>query len=153
MRPSALARFRRAHLILQSCGSRPSRALMLFQDGRKQVSCFIAVSWASSGSVYGWFSSAAPARGTSVIDPRLPSLRFGGGTVSLGLGVKVTVEVMAIGEAFAATREGVGEAFPKDWKGLGAVVALSDRVRIEATRWSLLPWVDDLDFVVDGDPV
>ena len=90
------------------------RAPMLFQDGRERVSCFIAVSWASSGSVHGRLSSSASVPGTIVCDPRRPSLRFGGGVVSLGFGVKVTVEVMAIGEAFATTGGGVGEAFPRD---------------------------------------
>ena len=56
------------------------------------------------------------------IDPRLPSLRFGGGTVSLGLGVRVTVGVLGM------------VAVTMDAGGAEAVVAFSDRLRIEAAR-------------------
>ena len=112
MRPSASARFNRDHLILHSCGSRSSLAPIVFQDGRDRVSCFMAVSWRPSGSVHGRFNNAAPAPETSVLDPRLPSLRFGEGIFSLGFGVNVIVEVTATGEAFAMAGGGFGEALP-----------------------------------------
>ena len=56
-----------------------------------------------------------------LIDPRLPSLRFGEVTVSFGLGVKVTVGVTVMVDV--VNMGAVGAA---------AVVALSERVRIEA---------------------
>ena len=124
MRPSWSARFKRPHRILHSCGSRCSRAPIVFQDGRERVSCFMFANSRSSDSVHAR-ESDSPGRalasgGRMLNDPRLPSLRSGEVT---GLGVKVTVGVSGIVDVFSM---GAG--------GAAAVVALSERVRIEAAR-------------------
>ena len=47
-----------------------------------------------------------------------------GGVVSLGFGVKVTVEVIATGGAFANVGEALEVALPHGGQGLGADIAL-----------------------------
>ena len=124
MRPSASARLRRAHLILQSCGSRSSLAPIVFQEGRERVSCFIDVSWASSDAVHGRSKIGVVPAG-KVVTGALVSSEFSAvGVVSLGFGVKVTVEVIATGDAVATVGEALEVAFPHGGQGLGADMAL-----------------------------